>query len=74
MSDTENLCYQSKRGYAYEEFLSVECQRDLFMMVAAHVVLDEPIREEDKELLRKYLKVKTDFPKEEITTVNWDDE
>ena len=62
--------YGLRRAQEYKNLAFDEEWRDLLIMVAAHVVLDEPIRDEDRELLRKYLQVKLDIPKEDIPQGN----
>ena len=58
--------YGLRRAEAYKQLGFDEEFRDVLMMVAAHVVLDEPIRDEDREFLRQYLQIKIDNPREDL--------
>lgn len=62
--------YQLKRMDHFKSLGRYEEYMDVLMMVAASVVLDQPIREEDREFLRSYLQIKQDIPKEDILEGN----
>ena len=58
--------YGLKRAEAYKDLGFEEDYRDVLMSVLAAIVLEQPIREEDREFLRSYLQIKEDIPKEDI--------
>ena len=64
--------YGLKRAEAYKNLGFEEEYRDVIMSVLASIVLEQPIREEDKQFLAAYLKIKEDIPKEDILVIETD--
>ena len=59
-----------RRAEAYKNLGFEEDYQDVIMTVLASIVLDEPIREEDRKFLRSYLQIKRDIPKEDIPVID----
>lgn len=59
-----------KRSEAYKQLGFDEDYRDVIMSVLASIVLKKEIREEDKQFLAAYLKIKEDIPKEDIPIID----
>ena len=62
--------YGLKRAEAYKNLGFKEEYQDVIMSVLAAIVLDKPIRNEDKEFLASYLQIKEDIPKEDIPVID----
>ena len=62
--------YGLKRGKAYKQLGFKEDYQDVIMSVLAAVVLEQPIRDEDRQFLIDYLQIKQDIPKEEIPVID----
>ena len=60
--------YDLKRMIAYQGLGRDEDYKDVIISVLASLVLDKPIRDEDRQFLTAYLKIKEDIPKEEIVS------
>ena len=57
------MSYQSERIKRYRQLGQEEDYQDVMMSVIAAIVLEQPIREEDRRFLVEYLKIKQDIPK-----------
>ena len=57
------MSYQSERIKRYRQLGQEEDYQDVIMSVIAAIVLEQPIREEDRRFLVEYLKIKQDIPK-----------
>lgn len=57
------MSYQSERIKRYRQLGQEEDYQDVMMSVLAAIVLEQPIREEDRRFLVEYLKIKQDIPK-----------
>ena len=57
------MSYQSERIRRYRQLGQEEEYQDVIMSVIAAIVLEQPIREEDRRFLVEYLKIKQDIPK-----------
>ena len=62
--------YGIRRGYAYKQLGFKEDYQDVIMSVLASIVLEQPIRDEDKAFLQSYLQIKQDIPKEDIPVID----
>ena len=62
--------YGLERSKAYKQLGFKEDYQDVIMSVLAAVVLEQPIRDEDRQFLIDYLQIKQDIPKEEIPVID----
>ena len=62
--------YGQKRAKAYKNLGFKEDYQDVMMSVLASIVLEQPIREEDRKFLQDYLQIKQEIPKEEIPVID----
>ena len=62
--------YGQKRAEAYKNLGFKEDYQDVMMSVLASIVLEQPIREEDRKFLQDYLQIKQEIPKEEIPVID----
>ena len=57
------MSYELERITRYRQLGQEEDYQDVMMSVLAAIVLEQPIREEDRRFLVEYLKIKQDIPK-----------